>query len=107
MNKSYEISPETDISFVSSGRPSTDCMFPAFSESLESGPRLSISSDVDYRRSSYSGNKFIDMSSSQCEVSSSSIESGNSWSSQYMVRHYSSIVNLEAPTTSFGACLQI
>ncbi|KAM5553533.1 U-box domain-containing protein 35-like [Rosa sericea] len=84
MNKSYELSTETDISFVSSGRPSTDCMFPAFSESPESGPRHSISSYMDYRRPSYSGGKFIDMSSSQCEVSSSSIKSGNSWLSQNM-----------------------
>ncbi|XP_016647171.1 PREDICTED: U-box domain-containing protein 35 [Prunus mume] len=85
-NKSYELSSETDISFVSSGRPSVDKLFPSFYDGLESGPRSSISSDMDTisSTSSYSGHKFIDMNSLQHEFSSSSIESENSWSSRNM-----------------------
>ncbi|KAM2039395.1 hypothetical protein ACFX1T_012841 [Malus domestica] len=94
-NKSYELSSDTDISFVSSGRPSVDHMFPSFYDDLDSGPRLSISPEIDSRSStssyssgmnnrsstsSYSGHKFIDMSSSPYDFSSSSIESGNSCS---------------------------
>ncbi|KAI4337438.1 hypothetical protein L6164_015856 [Bauhinia variegata] len=49
--KSYgELSvPDTDISFVSSGRPSTDRLFPSFydADSGFSQPRLSYSSDID------------------------------------------------------------
>ncbi|KAH0993587.1 hypothetical protein GBA52_005070 [Prunus armeniaca] len=89
-NKSYELSSETDISFVSSGRPSVDKLFPSFYDGLESGPRSSISSDMDTisSTSSYSGHKFIDMNSLQHEFSSSSIESENSWSSRNMVRQF-------------------
>ncbi|KAJ4964120.1 hypothetical protein NE237_024059 [Protea cynaroides] len=51
--KSYgELSaPDTDISFVSSGRPSIDRMFPSLYDHLESGrtSRLSTSSDIDNR----------------------------------------------------------
>ncbi|KAM1743130.1 hypothetical protein ACFX11_013050 [Malus domestica] len=94
-NKSYELSSDTDISFVSSGRPSVDHMFPSFYDDLDSGPRLSISPEIDSRSStssyssgmnnrsstsSYSGHKFIDMSTSPYDFSSSSIESGNSCS---------------------------
>jgi hypothetical protein len=45
--------PDSDISFVSSGRPSTDRLFPSVfnhnynSESSFSNPRLSYSSDTD------------------------------------------------------------
>ena len=42
--------PDSDISFVSSGRPSTDRLFPSLYNSSESGysnPRLSYSSDTD------------------------------------------------------------
>ncbi|KOM48624.1 hypothetical protein LR48_Vigan07g232800 [Vigna angularis] len=42
--------PETDISFVSSRRSSTDRLFPLYNNSnhyLESNPRLSYSSDID------------------------------------------------------------
>ena len=90
INKSYELSPETDISFVSSGRPSVDKLFPSFYDGLESGPRSSISSDMDTisSTSSYSGHKFIDMNSLQHEFSSSSIESENSGSSRNMVRQF-------------------
>ncbi|PPD81150.1 hypothetical protein GOBAR_DD21920 [Gossypium barbadense] len=70
----YEPSvPESDISFVSSGRPRTQ--------------RLSISSEYDSISlgSSYSGNRSIDFSS-QYESSSTSHESGRtSWSSQNMM----------------------
>ncbi|KAG5226246.1 U-box domain-containing protein [Salix suchowensis] len=80
----YEPVSDSDISFVSSGRPSTDRMFPAFHDVLETGmvPRLSNSSDYDYRSfgSSNSGNKSIDVGS-QYNFSSTSEESGTSWSS--------------------------
>ncbi|KAH0646980.1 hypothetical protein KY284_034864 [Solanum tuberosum] len=49
--KPYEISqPDTDISFVSSGRPSIDNMFPSFADTFDSGatpPRLSGFSDYE------------------------------------------------------------
>ncbi|KAG5242914.1 U-box domain-containing protein [Salix suchowensis] len=98
----YESSiPDSDISFVSSGRPSTDRTspsfydafetgmtprtFPAFYDAFETGmtPRVSNGSDYDYRSfgSLYSGNKSID-ASSQNNFSPTSQESGNtSWSS--------------------------
>ncbi|KAE9462878.1 hypothetical protein C3L33_05213, partial [Rhododendron williamsianum] len=52
-NKSYgELSlSDTDISFVSSGRPSTERMQPYPSDNQESGPRLSYGSDTDNRSS--------------------------------------------------------
>ncbi|XP_034203569.1 U-box domain-containing protein 52-like [Prunus dulcis] len=77
MNNSYDHSPEsTDISFVSSGRPSIDRMFT---------PRKSISPEFDNRSSasSYSRRQFIDKSSSPQDFSSSSMESGKSWSSSH------------------------
>lgn len=96
MNKSYLLSPETDISYVSSDKPNMDNMFPSFYDGLESGvsPRYSITSEWDNRSStstSYSGTKYIDMSSAQNEFSSSSIGSRNSYSSQNVVRQFSSI----------------
>ena len=70
MNKTHELSLKTDISFVSSsnGRSSTD---------RSSTP-------------SYSGTKFIDMSSAHNDFSSSSMqmESDRSWSSQNMVNEF-------------------
>lgn len=96
MNKPYEpYMPDTDISFVSSGRTSVDRLFPSFYENLESGlttPRLSTSSDYDFGNfgSSLSGNKQLDMLHSQFDhYSSSSSESGklsSSSSSQNIVR---------------------
>ncbi|XVF69841.1 hypothetical protein PTKIN_Ptkin11bG0113200 [Pterospermum kingtungense] len=76
---------ESDISFVSSGRPSSsDRTY----EHLEFGtPRLSVGSDYDNRSfgSSYSGNMSMEFSSSQYNCSSSSFESGRtSLSSQNM-----------------------
>ncbi|GAV59746.1 Pkinase domain-containing protein/Usp domain-containing protein [Cephalotus follicularis] len=81
----YELPmPDSDISFVSSGRPSIDHMYSSFYESDESGPtRYSSSSEYDHRSygSSYSGNKSVDMSSPQCNFLSSSQESGRmAWS---------------------------
>ncbi|KAM0957113.1 hypothetical protein ACFX13_025916 [Malus domestica] len=85
MDKSYELSPETDISFVSSGRPSIDRMSPRCDFGVESGmnSRLSIGSDGDNRSStsSYSRHKFLDMGSLQYEMSSCSTDGGKSWSS--------------------------
>ncbi|KAL5538649.1 hypothetical protein UlMin_043608 [Ulmus minor] len=83
MNRSYELSPETDISFVSSGRPSMDRMFPAFYDNMEAGmsPRYSNESDFDFLRnvaSNLPGNKSVDLTSSHYDFSSSSIESGKS-----------------------------
>ncbi|PIA43982.1 hypothetical protein AQUCO_01800209v1 [Aquilegia coerulea] len=76
--------PETDISFVSSGRPSTERMFPSLYDQFESGrtPRLSNSSDMDLRsfESIRSANKSPDHSFTN-EYSSFSQESGASWSS--------------------------
>ncbi|OIV93978.1 hypothetical protein TanjilG_05681 [Lupinus angustifolius] len=60
--KAYESSiPDSDISFVSSGRPSIDRMFPSFYDEMDSG-RLSSGSDYDTRSygSSFSGAKSID-----------------------------------------------
>ncbi|KAG4151745.1 hypothetical protein ERO13_D04G085300v2 [Gossypium hirsutum] len=84
----YEPSvPESDISFVSSGRPSTDNMS-SLHDNMDFGTqRLSISSEYDSISlgSSYSGNRSIDFSS-QYESSSTSHESGRtSWSSQNMM----------------------
>ncbi|MCH98700.1 U-box domain-containing protein 35-like, partial [Trifolium medium] len=80
-HRSYESTiPESDISFVSSGRPSVDRMFPSLYEEMDSGsgitPRLSGGSDYDVRSfgSSFSGGaKSID----QSEYSFSSQDSGN------------------------------
>ncbi|MCL7027925.1 hypothetical protein MKW94_023515 [Papaver nudicaule] len=71
--RSYgEISnPDTDISYVSSGRPSTDRMFPSLYDNFDpvrTPPRLSNSSDMDCRRSfeslRMSGPRSIDLQSS-------------------------------------------
>ncbi|KAJ7969460.1 Protein kinase domain [Quillaja saponaria] len=90
ITKSYELLSETDISFVSSGRPSTERMFPSISDNMEPGTSDRLSSSSEFDRisfgSSYLANRSVDMSSSQYEFSSSSLESGNSssWSSQNM-----------------------
>ncbi|KAK7318042.1 hypothetical protein RJT34_02739 [Clitoria ternatea] len=72
---------DSDISFVSSGRPSVDRMFPSIYDDLDSGinPRLSSGSDFDLRSfgSSFSGAKSMD----QCDYSFSSQDSGTSMSS--------------------------
>ncbi|KAK7251469.1 hypothetical protein RIF29_34700 [Crotalaria pallida] len=81
-HRSYDSSiPDSDISFVSSGRPSVDRMFPSFYDEMESAmtPRLSSSSDYDMRSfgSSFSNAKSID----QGDYSFSSQDSGMSMSS--------------------------
>ncbi|PRQ50611.1 putative protein kinase RLK-Pelle-RLCK-IXb family [Rosa chinensis] len=87
MNKSYQLSPETDISYVGSGKPNMDNMFPSLYDGLESGisAQYSTNSEWENRSStstSYSGTKFIDISSAQNEFSSASIESRKSCHSQ-------------------------
>ncbi|KAK9279235.1 hypothetical protein L1049_012913 [Liquidambar formosana] len=88
--KSYgELSgPDTDISFVSSGRASIDRIFPSFYDNNELGrtPRLSNSSDIDYHgpESPHFGCKSMDINSPH-EFSSFSQENDRlSWSSQTM-----------------------
>ncbi|KAL1223017.1 U-box domain-containing protein 35 [Cardamine amara subsp. amara] len=72
---------DSDISFVSSGRPSIDHMFPSLYDNVDVS-RLSISSEYEEHRSSsatssYSpGNHSIDLGSSYGAFSSSSLESG-------------------------------
>ncbi|XP_062159120.1 U-box domain-containing protein 35-like isoform X2 [Alnus glutinosa] len=94
MNKSYELSmPDTDISFVSNGRPSVERIYPSLYDNLDSGmtPRLSTTSEFDIRSfgTSLSGNKSIHILSPQFDYSSSSHssgshESGAAWGSQNM-----------------------
>ncbi|XP_022847253.1 U-box domain-containing protein 35-like isoform X2 [Olea europaea var. sylvestris] len=86
-NRSYsELSAAvTDISFVSSGMPSTDRTTASFdSQEINIVPRLSNSSDTDGRLSfgsPFSGSRSSDPNSSFGVFSSSSLESGNfSWS---------------------------
>lgn len=86
-NRSYsELSAAvTDISFVSSGMPSTDRTTASFdSQEINIVPRLSNSSDTDGRLSfgsPFSGSRSSDPNSSFGIFSSSSLESGNfSWS---------------------------
>ncbi|KAJ4957677.1 hypothetical protein NE237_024788 [Protea cynaroides] len=73
--------PETDISFVSSGRPSIDRMFPSLYDHIESSrtPRLSTNSDHDNRNieTFRSGNKSGNDYQYQ-EFSSHSHDSGGS-----------------------------
>ncbi|KAI9124612.1 hypothetical protein K1719_004534 [Acacia pycnantha] len=82
--KPYEPSiPDSDISFVSSGKPSTDRTFPSMYDDLEPGmdPRLSNISDFDGTSSSdssFSGTRSIDMNYSQGDFSFSSQDSGGS-----------------------------
>ncbi|PON41119.1 Phosphorylase kinase, gamma catalytic subunit [Parasponia andersonii] len=88
MNKSYELSHDSDISYVSSGRPSMDHLFPSLYDSNESGmsPRMSASSDFDmlknFASSLSSGHRSIDLSSSHYDFSHNSHDSGKSSSSQ-------------------------
>ncbi|KAF8033634.1 hypothetical protein BT93_C0037 [Corymbia citriodora subsp. variegata] len=87
-NKSYELSSQdSDISFVSNGRPSTDRMFPSLCENMEPGRLSSTSSDFDNNSfaSSFSGNKSFDITLQPNDFSSSSTEGGRmSLSSQSM-----------------------
>ncbi|KAI5337636.1 hypothetical protein L3X38_016907 [Prunus dulcis] len=86
MDKSYELSSDTDISFVSSGRASIDHISPSFYDfgaEVAMPSRHSIGSEMESRSStsSYSRNRLFDMGSPQYEISSCSIESGKSSSS--------------------------
>ncbi|CAK7354368.1 unnamed protein product [Dovyalis caffra] len=81
--KSYgELSvPDTDISFVSSGRPSIDRIFPSFYDNTETSrtpPRLSNISDIDSNysfESSHYGRRSMDQSGFSPELSNFSNES--------------------------------
>lgn len=81
--KSYgELSvPDTDISFVSSGRPSIDRIFPAFYDNTETSrtpPRLSNFSDIDSNysfESLHHGRKSLDQGGFSPELSTFSNES--------------------------------
>ncbi|EPS65707.1 hypothetical protein M569_09070, partial [Genlisea aurea] len=73
--------PESDISFVSSTRPSNERAFQTIDQDMFMAPRLSSSSDNDSRISF--GSPFSNPRASDAMYSSSSQESGNfSWSSQ-------------------------
>nr|XP_023896925.1 U-box domain-containing protein 35-like [Quercus suber] len=79
LTKAFELSiPDSDISFVSNGRPSIDRMFPSLFDNIESGlnPRLSTSSDFDDNNlgSLLAGNNSIDMTSSQVDFSSKNLD---------------------------------
>ncbi|CAI9099035.1 OLC1v1035796C2 [Oldenlandia corymbosa var. corymbosa] len=84
-NKSYgELSlPDTDISFISSGRPSTDRFFPDNQDMF--APRLSSGSETEMRLSfgsPFSGTRTPDSSNSFAVFSNSTNDSGSmSWSS--------------------------
>nr|GMD88622.1 U-box domain-containing protein 35-like isoform X1 [Ipomoea batatas] len=87
-NRSYgELSmPESDISFVSSGRPSTERLFPMLSDSQEMNYpcRLSNGSDTESRLSFgsvFSGSRASDVNNALNMVSPFSQETGGSWSS--------------------------
>ncbi|XP_030535781.1 U-box domain-containing protein 35 isoform X2 [Rhodamnia argentea] len=78
-NKSFELSStDSDISFVSTGRPSTDHMLPSLYDNVEPGRLSSTSSDFDNNSfaSSFSGNKSFDMTLQPLDFSSSPPESG-------------------------------
>nr|XP_011459022.1 PREDICTED: U-box domain-containing protein 35 [Fragaria vesca subsp. vesca] len=75
--------PDSDISYVSSGRPSIDRIFPTFYDAFDSGkatpPRTSNSTEIDMNHSfesmNYFGRKSLDISSSPPAFSSISQES--------------------------------
>uniref|UniRef100_A0A7N0URN2 RING-type E3 ubiquitin transferase n=1 Tax=Kalanchoe fedtschenkoi TaxID=63787 RepID=A0A7N0URN2_KALFE len=86
--KIYEemASQDTDISFVSSGRPSIDHMFPSYYDAIDVGksPRMSSVSDTDYR--SYelpsAGRMSTDVNSSMDLSSAFPVKEGHSYTSQ-------------------------
>ncbi|KAK9946742.1 hypothetical protein M0R45_012189 [Rubus argutus] len=75
--------PDSDISYVSSGRASIDRIFPAFYDNFDSGratpPRMSNSTEIDMNHSfesmNYFGRRSVDISSSPPTFSSISQES--------------------------------
>lgn len=84
--------PESDISFVSSGRPSIDRIFPNLYDNNDPSrtpPRLSNFSDMDYGpsfESSNYGRRSVDIISSPTDLSSGSFESERFSSASAMVR---------------------
>lgn len=74
---------DSDISFVSSGRPSVDLMFPSFDDHLDV-PRFSLTSDYEENSISFSSSnkQSIDLGSSYTAFSSSSGRPSCSLSSQ-------------------------
>jgi len=97
-HRSYESSiSDSDISFVSSGRPSIDRMFPSLYEEMDSGygPRLSGGSDYDIRSfgSSFSAAKSIDHNDYSF-TSQDSGHSGMSMSSQSRISNSVSLLEL-------------
>lgn len=86
--------PESDISFVSSGRPSIDRMFPNINDMNDPNrtpPRLSNLSDMDYgpnfESSSNYGRRSVDVNS-PTDLSSGSFENERFSSASAMVRSY-------------------
>ncbi|XP_050366518.1 U-box domain-containing protein 52 [Argentina anserina] len=86
--------PDSDISYVSSGRPSIDRIFPTYYDAFDSGkatpPRMSNSTEIDMNHSfeslTYHGRKSLDITSSPPTFSSISQESDRlSSASQTMV----------------------
>ena len=94
--------PDSDISYVSSGRASIDRIFPAFYDNFDSGratpPRMSNSTEIDMNHSfesmNYFGRRSVDISSSPPTFSSISQESDRlSSASQPMMVSVSSLSN--------------
>ncbi|KAM1493374.1 hypothetical protein FF1_025162 [Malus domestica] len=84
VNKSYEPLPGIDLPPVSSKVQTMDRILNYDSTPSKMTHQSSIGSELDSRSSlsSYSGTKFIDMTSAPNGFSSSSFESGRSWSSR-------------------------
>ncbi|KAB2611454.1 U-box domain-containing protein 35-like [Pyrus ussuriensis x Pyrus communis] len=84
VKKSYEPLPDIDLPPVSSEVQTMDRILNYDSTPSKMTHQSSSSSELDSRSSlsSYSGTKFIDMTSAPNGFSSSSFESGRSWSSQ-------------------------
>jgi len=83
---------DSDISFVSSGRPSVDQMFPSLYDDVDV-PRLSVTSEYGENRLSFAttySKQSIDLGSPYAPNSSTSFESGRqSFSLQGQVFYYS------------------
>ncbi|KAL6141135.1 hypothetical protein ACLB2K_059426 [Fragaria x ananassa] len=88
MDRSYDLSPDIDISIVSSERPSMDRMYPSFLDSMDSrrNSRHLSSSESEYGSSMSSHSRsthFKEINFPKPEYSSSSsVDRGDSWLSQ-------------------------
>ncbi|KAL6144952.1 hypothetical protein ACLB2K_055641 [Fragaria x ananassa] len=88
MDRSYDLSPDIDISIVSSERPSMDRMYPSFLDSMDSrrNSRHLNSSESEYGSSMSSHSRsthFKEINFPKPEYSSSSsVDRGDSWLSQ-------------------------